>query len=170
VFTRVFINNDSAEAYFHLFRAWFRILHDEFGILDRWRHMDGEKDMTAGKWRSWTKTPSSWQVCKVPKNSRLWILLIKIGLGRYLVSRYQVTDQPDRSWQWHLMNTVILCRVHFDRGIQRTGVPKGSLLWTNMHALKDCEDMQTYNVIIDLIKGKYGNTATLFYRISSQSL
>jgi hypothetical protein len=43
VFTRVFINNDSAEAYLHHFRAWFRILHDEFGILDRWRHMDGEE-------------------------------------------------------------------------------------------------------------------------------
>jgi len=55
-------------------------------------------------------------------------------------------------------------------GASNTGVPKGSVLWTNMHALKNCEDMHTYNVIIDLIKGKYSNTATLFIVISSQSL
>ena len=39
--------------------------------------------------------------------------MFNIGFGRYLTS----IDPERRSWQWHLKNTIVLCTIHFSRGI-----------------------------------------------------
>jgi hypothetical protein len=41
--------------------------------------------------------------------------MFNTGFGRYLTS----IDPERRSWQWHLKNTIVLCTIHFARGISK---------------------------------------------------
>ena len=75
------------------------------------------------------------------------INVFTIGFGLYL----QSVDQLHRDWHWQLQQTLILCRVHFFRSIERAAGP-ATISWdvqSRMHALLTCQSMEEYTFLCD---------------------
>lgn len=60
-----------------------------------------------------------------------------------------------RDWQWHIQQSVILCHIHFARGVKNTGVRLGSWSYKNMLALQTCNSLEEYKIICRLLQRKF---------------
>jgi hypothetical protein len=73
--------------------------------------------------------------------------LIIIGLCKYLSDK---VDTIHHDWHWHAQHILILCRVHFQRGIEKLVRP-GAPMYSEMMSLPDSESMDAYQLQLDRI-------------------
>lgn len=149
---RAFTTRQDAEGYKALFQKVFEIMakHTRKSVCFSYLHGSGFEsitmDMDEGQMHGKKCCIGLWLVtviltCRQP------------GLGQYLVD----VDPEHRPVKWQIQHIMILCRVHYLRGIENVIGPKKrqTTIFKTMVALLNCQSRWQYYQVIQLLQGEW---------------
>lgn len=126
---RVFINQESTEMYYQMFKRVFTLIKTKYNYPIRWQHLHGE----------------GFAALVIDINAKQLP-----GFGLYL----QDIDPSPRSWQWQIEHTIIYCFIHFKRGTERVVQTAYGAVNKSHHSpysqllqLLFCQSSEDYNIL-----------------------